>query len=332
MWSICGDKENMSPVSNLGLRPTEFEAAKPPLGTELCAVRRKCVSLLLQTVSLLQMREHQQRPAVIAEENSLAVFVFEESVYSLGAESPVSTLSFPHIYDSHHRKRVMMHLSFLCLVAVIPSTIPTPLPSGPQISNTAATDVRPGHFIIRYHDHITDINIAKHEAVIQSKLGVGCTTTYNFNLFKACHLKTELAGLTEIDSLFPTDDHGHGTYCAGTAVGATVGVCRQGEVVAIKVLDSTGFGYNNWIIDSIQWAVNDALSNPNIAGKAVISTSIGGAYSPTLNAAVTAAVAAGIPVSVAAGDNDQDSSLFSPSLALNAMVVGATDIMDNKAG
>ncbi|KUJ18701.1 subtilisin-like protein [Mollisia scopiformis] len=325
-----------------------------------------------------------------------------------------------------------MHLSStLSLVFILPLIYAFPFRT--QQIGRAAQDVRPGNYILRYHDYVSDADVLKHEAIIQAKLGIGCTTIYNFNTFKGCHLETDPAGLqavasplilsSEPDSLFsisprpaplppvtvrpnssistsshdmstetgapwglgrishkkagnssyvfdasacagttiyvidtgirithvefggrarygasfvtgvvlPADDHGHGTHVSGTAAGSSVGVCHGAEVVAVKVLDSTGFGYNTWIIAGIQWAVNVALSRSNTTRQSVISISIGGGYSPTLNAAVTAAVAAGLPVSVAAGNNGEDSSLFSPSSAVNAMIVGATDISDNKA-
>lgn len=50
--------------------------------------------------------------------------------------------------------------------------------------------------------------------------------------------------ITPTNLFQPTDDHEHGTHCAGTAVGSTVGLCHQGEVVAAKVLGNTRFGYN----------------------------------------------------------------------------------------
>ncbi|KKY16598.1 putative peptidase s8 s53 subtilisin kexin sedolisin [Diplodia seriata] len=39
-----------------------------------------------------------------------------------------------------------------------------------------------------------------------------------------------------------TDGNGHGTHCAGTIAGSTVGVASKANLIAVKVLDSTGSG------------------------------------------------------------------------------------------
>lgn len=84
------------------------------------------------------------------------------------------------------------------------------------------------------------------------------------------------------------------------------------------------------VISGVQWAANDA----NINGwwkKSVLSLSIGGGFSQSLNDAITAVVNQGISVVVAAGNDNQDASLFSPSSTAKAITVGATDSNDNRA-
>lgn len=54
------------------------------------------------------------------------------------------------------------------------------------------------------------------------------------------------------------DLHGHGTHVSGTLAGATYGVAKKANLVAVKVLDKTGHGSNSNIIAGIQWAVSDA--------------------------------------------------------------------------
>lgn len=70
----------------------------------------------------------------------------------------------------------------------------------------------------------------------------------------------------------PDDDHGHGTHCAGTIFGGTVGGMRIGvapgvsKVMIGKVLGGNGGG-SDQIAQAIQWAIN--------GGSHVISMSLG---------------------------------------------------------
>ena len=122
------------------------------------------------------------------------------------------------------------------------------------------------------------------------------------------------------------DGHGHGTHCAGTVAGATFGLAKKATVVAVKVLGADGGGTNAGVIAGVQWAAADA------AGKrAVASMSLGGSRSEALNAAVAAAVAAGLPVVVAAGNSNADAADYSPASEPSAITVGATAADDARA-
>jgi cerevisin len=59
--------------------------------------------------------------------------------------------------------------------------------------------------------------------------------------------------------------------------------------------------------------------------------SLGGGKSPTLDAAVNAAVDAGIHFAVAAGNDNADSCNYSPAAAANAVTVGASTLADERA-
>ena len=72
------------------------------------------------------------------------------------------------------------------------------------------------------------------------------------------------------------DGDGHGTHVAGIVAAAdnaygSIGVAPNAEIVAVKVLDSTGSGAFSWVIDGMLYA--------NAIGADVISMSIG-AYLP----------------------------------------------------
>lgn len=95
--------------------------------------------------------------------------------------------------------------------------------------------------------------------------------------------------------------------------------------MAVKVLDSSGSGSNADIIAGVTWVVNNA------AAGSVISMSIGGTRSASLNAAVNAAYNNGITVIVAAGNENTLASGDSPASAAGAYTVGAVDKNDTRA-
>ncbi|KAF5722007.1 alkaline protease 1 [Fusarium mundagurra] len=120
------------------------------------------------------------------------------------------------------------------------------------------------------------------------------------------------------------DENGHGTHVSGTIAGKTFGVAKLATVVAVKVLDKTGSGTMSGMIQGLNWAVTNAKSR-GAAKKSVVNMSVGGAYTASVNAAVKAATDAGLTVVVAAGNNGDDASLYSPSSAPSAITVGAVD-------
>ena len=102
----------------------------------------------------------------------------------------------------------------------------------------------------------------------------------------------------------PSDDNGHGTHVASTAAGVKDGsgihgVAYESEIVAIKVLNSSGSGNSTITASGIYGAIN--------AGVDVINLSLGGTSgSTTLENALIAAKDADI-LTVAATGNDGNS-------------------------
>lgn len=123
-----------------------------------------------------------------------------------------------------------------------------------------------------------------------------------------------------------SDCNGHGSHVAGTVAGSSYGVATAADLVAVRVLDCSGSGYNSGVIAGIDWAVSDHTSGP-----AVANMSLGGGYSSTVNAAVQRAVSDGITMVVAAGNENTDACTTSPASAPNAITVGATDNTDTRA-
>ncbi|SPO03721.1 related to Alkaline protease 1 [Cephalotrichum gorgonifer] len=127
-----------------------------------------------------------------------------------------------------------------------------------------------------------------------------------------------------------TDRNGHGTHCAGTIASKDYGVSKKANVVGVKVLDASGSGTTDGVIDGYEWAVNDITSKGR-EDVSVISMSLGGSYSAAFNAAVEAAYQAGVLTTVAAGNDDADAKKYSPASSPNAITVGATDIDNARA-
>jgi subtilisin family serine protease len=125
-----------------------------------------------------------------------------------------------------------------------------------------------------------------------------------------------------------TDDcQGHGTHVAGTVAGSTYGVAPQATVVPVRVLDCSGSGSTAGVIAGIDWMI----AHHTAGTPAVANLSLGGGYSPAMNAAVARAVADGIVMAVAAGNENADACGVSPASEASAMTVGATEANDARA-
>ncbi len=144
----------------------------------------------------------------------------------------------------------------------------------------------------------------------------------------------------------PIDDNGHGTYVASIAAGngALNGVAPDANILAYKVLNDNGVGFEIYIVAGIEQALTD--------GADIISMSLG---APCLNydsscgpddflsQSVDNAVDAGVVVSVSAGNCGPSGSasqcpkrgnetIMSPGTARKAITIGATNKNDVLAG
>lgn len=124
------------------------------------------------------------------------------------------------------------------------------------------------------------------------------------------------------------DCHGHGTHVAGTIGGATYGVAKSVKLVAVRVLDCTGFGLNSSVIAGVDWVTG----NHQPGQPAAANMSLGGGKSPALEQAVGNSIADGVTYGVAAGNETEDACTGSPSGLAAAITVGATDKTDARAG
>lgn len=134
-------------------------------------------------------------------------------------------------------------------------------------------------------------------------------------------------------NVFNADDQqGHGSHVAGTMAAidnnvGVIGVAPGATVVAVKVLDALGSGFNSNVIKGVDYVAANAAAGD------VANMSLGGGASPALDDAVKAAAAQGILFALAAGNDSEHANNSSPARAngANIYTVSAMDINDNFA-
>ncbi|PHH71777.1 hypothetical protein CDD82_6337 [Ophiocordyceps australis] len=135
------------------------------------------------------------------------------------------------------------------------------------------------------------------------------------------------------------DGNGHGTHCSGTIAGTKYGVAKKANIYAVKVLRSNGSGTMSDVVKGVEWAVLSHNEQVKAAkdGKrkgfkgSVANMSLGGGKTTVLEAAVNAAVKAGVHFAVAAGNDNRDACDYSPAGASEPLTVGATALDDSRA-
>ena len=125
------------------------------------------------------------------------------------------------------------------------------------------------------------------------------------------------------------DDNGHGSHVSGTITANTnngqgvAGVAFNSPIVMCKALaTAAGVGLTSDIANCLNWTSNQGVK--------VISMSLGGGESSTLQTAVRNAAAKDILLVAAAG-NDGDSTANYPAAYSEVMSVAATDHNDQRA-
>ncbi|WFB10604.1 S8 family peptidase [Streptomyces sp. LX-29] len=123
-----------------------------------------------------------------------------------------------------------------------------------------------------------------------------------------------------------SDGQGHGTHVAGTIAGARYGVAKKAKIVAVRVLDNRGRGTTEQIVAGIDWMI------AHHRGPSVANLSLGGGVDWALDAAVKRAVASGITVAVAAGNESTDARRVSPARVPEAITVASSTAYDQQSG
>ena len=126
------------------------------------------------------------------------------------------------------------------------------------------------------------------------------------------------------------DDDGHGTHVAGIAAAQTnngtgvAGVSWGALLMPVKVLDSSGNGFDTDVAQGIIWATDH--------GAQIINLSLGGTDPSTpLQDAVNYAYSHGVTIVAAAGNSGASSILY-PARYDHVIAVAATDSSNTRAG
>ncbi|HEX2060881.1 MAG TPA: S8 family serine peptidase, partial [Thermoanaerobaculia bacterium] len=124
------------------------------------------------------------------------------------------------------------------------------------------------------------------------------------------------------DDAHPMDDFRHGTHVAGIIAAQSAemtGVAPGVKLLAYKVLNERGNGVSSDVIAAIERALADGADIANLSLGV-----IGHANDPVARA-VENAVAAGMVVTVSAGNDGEFHRVSSPGVAESAITVGAID-------
>ncbi|KAF1976766.1 oryzin precursor [Bimuria novae-zelandiae CBS 107.79] len=127
-----------------------------------------------------------------------------------------------------------------------------------------------------------------------------------------------------------TDNAGHGTHVAGTAVGKTYGVAKKSTAVAVKVFEDDS-ALASVVIAGFNWAVQDIVEK-NRTSTAVINMSVSSGASAIWDAAMTAAWNQGVLSVAASGNENRAASEHSPCRSPEVICVGNLQKNDARYG
>jgi subtilisin family serine protease len=124
-----------------------------------------------------------------------------------------------------------------------------------------------------------------------------------------------------------TDCNGHGTHVAGTIGGATYGLAKAVNLIAVKVLDCAGSGSFAGVAAGIDWVTQNHASGPAVAN---MSLGAQGSDAATENA-VRNSIADGVTYGIASGNSNSDACNFTPARVTEAITVNASTRTDARA-
>jgi subtilisin family serine protease len=136
--------------------------------------------------------------------------------------------------------------------------------------------------------------------------------------------------------IFPYDDNGHGTHCAGITAGTGapnyqhIGVAPRANLVGVKVLDGSGSGSFAAVMAGMQWTV-DKRHEFNIRAASMSLGALTGAIEWTsseeesVNRMANEMMRAGVTLFIAAGNSGGTATIGTPGSAEDVITVGSLD-------
>ena len=144
------------------------------------------------------------------------------------------------------------------------------------------------------------------------------------------------AGYDPVDNYYGTDQkgrdcHGHGTHVASLACGKHYGVAKKANCYSVRVLGCATSTLTPWsiVIDGLNFAAGNIISNNNPSHPAIISLSLSGPYSTAANNVSSNIINKGIPIVAATGNNRDDACDYSPASAPGVITVAGSASGDN---
>ena len=143
-------------------------------------------------------------------------------------------------------------------------------------------------------------------------------------------------GETNGTEIFPYDDNGHGTHCAGITAGTGapnyqhIGVAPRANLVGVKVLDGGGSGSFAAVMAGMQWTV-DKRHEFNIRAASMSLGALTGAIEWTsseeesVNRMANEMMRAGVSLFIAAGNSGGTATIGTPGSAEDVITVGSLD-------
>ena len=118
-----------------------------------------------------------------------------------------------------------------------------------------------------------------------------------------------------------SDCFGHGTHVASLAAGKRFGSAKKATIYSVRVLDCQNRGPWTTVLDGLDYVAR-VISERN--RPAIVSMSLGGGFTQSVNSAVQSLHSRGIVVVVAAGNDQADACQRSPASSRHAVTVGGT--------
>ena len=143
-------------------------------------------------------------------------------------------------------------------------------------------------------------------------------------------------GATNGTEIFPYDDNGHGTHCAGITAGTGapnylhIGVAPRANLVGVKVLDGGGSGSFAAVMAGMQWTV-EKRHEFNIRAASMSLGALTGAIEWTsseeesVNRMANEMMRAGVTLFIAAGNSGGTATIGTPGSAEDVITVGSLD-------